>query len=281
MACSRTDPKTRLLWWLLGLLTAGAVAMAAVPVEAAHPKPVAGTNGDDRLLGSAKADRIRGGGGDDRLNGRRGRDRLSGGRGDDHINAVDGRKDRTVRGGAGADTCAIDAVDQPRVKGCETVKVKTGGGGGGSCVAGPGEPRPIAGIDPHDPNAVHAGRRGDPPPPTFSDAFYATTVTLNASASGAENGQLPISIEEVCDVPPGLEAEAMQLAGGDAVAIIGPNTSVSQNGTPLQGDAATAALGQVDSVVVSARLLRPELWAQNEDGTPVPTFDAISIDITD
>ena len=73
----------------------------------------------------------------------------------------------------------------------------------------------------------------------------------------------------------------MQLAGGDAVAIIGPNTSVSQNGTPLQGDAATAALGQVDSVVVSARLLRPELWAQNEDGVPLPTFDAISIDITD
>ena len=227
----------------MGLLTAGAVAMAAVPVEAAHAKPVAGTKGDDRLLGSAQADRIRGGGGDDRLNGRRGRDRLSGGRGDDHINAVDGLKDRTVRGGAGADTCAIDAVDQRRVKGCETVKVKTGGGGG-SCVGAPGEPRPIAVIDPHDPNEVPAGRRGDPPPPTFSDAFYAATVTLNASASGAENGQLPISIEGVCDVPQALQGEAVQLAGGDAIAIIGPTTSVSQNGTPLQGDAATAALAK-------------------------------------
>ena len=73
----------------------------------------------------------------------------------------------------------------------------------------------------------------------------------------------------------------MQLAGGDAIAIIGPNTSVSQNGTPLKGDAATAALADVDSVVISARLLRPEMWGQDEDGTPVPTFDAISIDITD
>ena len=92
----------------------------------------------------------------------------------------------------------------------------------GAALAAPGEPRPIAVIDPHDPNAVPVGRRGDPPPPTFSDAFYAATVTLNASASGAENGQLPISIEEVCDVPQALQGEAVQLAGGDAIAIIGP-----------------------------------------------------------
>ena len=221
MGCSPTDLEMSLPLWLLGLLTAGAVALVALPSEAAHAKPVAGTKGDDRLVGSAKADRIRGGGGDDRLNGRRGRDRLSGGRGDDHINAVDGLKDRTVRGGGGADTCVIDAVDRRRVKGCETVKVKTGGGGG-SCVGAPGEPRPIAVVD-HDPSRVPTERRGDGPPPTFSDAFYAATVTLNASASGAENGQLPISIEEVCDVPQALQGEAVQLAGGDAVAIIGPD----------------------------------------------------------
>ena len=285
MASSRTDPETRLLSWLLALLTAGAVAIVALPTEAAHAKRLVGTKGADRLLGSAKPDRIQGRAGNDRINGRQGRDRLSGGRGDDRIKAVDDRTDRLVKGGPGTDACTIDAADRRRVRSCEIVKVKPGGGGGGggggTCVVAPPEPRPTAAIDPRSPNAVPAGRRGDPPPPSFSDAFYATTITLNASASGAENGQLPISIEEVCDVPQALQGEAVLLAGGDAIAIIGPSTSVSQNGAPLKGDAATAALADVDSVVISARLLRPEMWGQDEDGTPVPTFDAISIEITD
>ncbi len=265
--------------WLSALLMAGAAAMVALPSEAAHAKRLVGTKGADRLVGSAKPDRIQGRDGNDRINGRQGRDRLSGGRGGDRIKAVDRRRDRLVRGGPGLDTCTIDAADRPRVRSCEIVKVKPGGGGG-ACVAAPPEPRPTAVIDPRSPNAV-PGRRGDPPPPSFSDAFYATTITLNASASGTENGQLPISIEEVCDVPQALKGEAVQLAGGDAIAIIGPNTSVSQNGAPLDGDAATTALANVDSVVISARLLRPEMWGQDEDGMPVPTLDAISIDITD
>ena len=208
--------------WLLALLMAGAVAMVALPSEAAHAKSLVGTKAADRLVGSAKPDRIQGRAGNDRINGRQGRDRLSGGTGDDRIKAVDGRKDRLVRGGPGTDTCTIDAADRRRVRSCEIVKVKPGGGvGGGACVVAPPEPRPTAVIDPRSPNAV-PGRRGDPPPPSFSDAFYATTITLNASASGAENGQLPISIEEVCDVPQALQRDAVQLVGGDAIAINRP-----------------------------------------------------------
>ena len=75
--------------------------------------------------------------------------------------------------------------------------------------------------------------------------------------------------------------EAVQLAGGDAVAIIGPNTTVSQNGTPLQGDAATSGSRRRRLGGDQRSTVRPEMWGQDEDGTPVPTFDAISIDITD
>ena len=78
-----------------------------------------------------------GGAGDDRINGREGRDRLSGGRGDDRINAVDGRKDRSVRGGPGRTPARSTPPIGAASKGCENVKVKTGGGGG-SCVAAPG-----------------------------------------------------------------------------------------------------------------------------------------------
>ena len=137
MACSRTDPGTRLLSWLLALLTAGAVAMVALPSEAAHAKRLVGTKGADRLVGSAKPDRVQGRAGNDRINGRQGRDRLSGGRGDDRIKAVDDRKDRLVKGGPGTDACTIDAADRRRVRSCEIVKVTTGGGGGGTCVVAP------------------------------------------------------------------------------------------------------------------------------------------------
>lgn len=279
MVCSRTDGGPRLLPWLAGLLTAGAVAIFALPSEAADAKLLVGTEGADRLVGSAKPDRIDGLAGDDRINGRGGRDRLAGGGGDDRIDAVDGRKDRSVRGGPGSDTCRVDDADRRLVKGCENVKT-AGSGGAGNCVA-PQEPRPSAVVGHQSPAAAAAERRGDGPPPTFSEAFYRIAITLNASASGAENGRLPISIEAVCDVPQALESEARHLVGGDAVTIIGPDTTVSQDGTQLQGDAAAAALADVDSVVISARLLRPETWGQDEDGTPVPTFDAISIEITD
>jgi len=279
VACSRTDARAKPRLWLAALLTAGAVAIVAVPSETVHAKLLVGTDGADRLVGSAKPDRIDGRAGNDRIDGRQGRDRLSGGGGDDRIDAVDGRKDRSVRGGPGSDTCTVDDADRRLVKGCENVKT-AGSGGAGNCVV-PQEPRPSAVVGDQRSAAAAAERRGDGPPPTFSEAFYGVAITLNASASGAENGRLPISIEAVCDVPQALEPEARHLVGGDAVTIIGPDTTVSQDGTQLQGDAAAAALADVDSVVISARLLRPETWGQDEDGTPVPTFDAISIEITD
>lgn len=224
-----------------------------------------------------KADRIKGGAGNDRIKGRQGRDWLLGGKGADRIKAADGQKDRAVRGGPGADTCTVDAADRRRMKGYEKVKVR-GGGGAAGCVA-PQPDRAIA-VDDAQSSTGASARRGDPPP-TFSEAFDSTTITLNASSDGAADGHLPISIEDVCDVPKALQAEALQLVGNDAVAIIGPATTVFQNGIQLEGEAAMMALADLDAVEVRARLLRPSEWVQDEDGNPVPTFDAIRITIVD
>ena len=203
MACSRTDARAKPRLWLAALLTAGAVAIVAVPSETVHAKLLVGTDGADRLVGTAKPDRIDGRAGNDRIDGRQGRDRLSGGGGDDRIDAVDGRKDRSVRGGPGSDTCTVDDADRRLVKGCENVK--TGWQRWRRELrAAPQEPRPSAVVGHQSPAAAAAERRGDGPPPTFSEAFYGIAITLNASASGAENGRLPISIEAVCDVPQAL-----------------------------------------------------------------------------
>jgi hypothetical protein len=94
--------------------------------------------------------------------------------------------------------------------------------------------------------------------------------------------ELPISIEEVCDVPQGLASEAAQLIGGDAVALISPATKVfDATGQQLTGDAATTAVAGADSLSLKARLARPAAWRQDEDGEPVATFVASRADITD
>jgi predicted RecA/RadA family phage recombinase len=252
---------------------------SAAPAEATRFR---GTKGPDKIAGTAKADVIKSLRGDDRIKGRGGRDRLFGGRGADRLNAVDGRRDRVVSGGPGNDICRVDATDQAKIKGCETVMIAKGGGpgtgGGGpgtgqTCASPPAEPRLVAG-------GLWA-TRGDAPP-SFSDPFYAITITLNASADGLNGDELPISIEGVCDVPKRLESEAAQLAGGEAVALISSETKAfDAGGQQLTGEAATTALAGADTVSLKAQLQRPARWRQDEDGQPVPTFQTSRVDITD
>jgi hypothetical protein len=81
----------------------------------------------------------------------------------------------------------------------------------------------------------------DDPPPTFSNAFYAITTIITASADGMTGDELPISIEDVCDVPQSLAAEAAQLVG-DGAALISPATQLfDATGQQLTGAAATTA----------------------------------------
>ena len=89
-----------------------------------------GGAGKDRLLGGAGADRLLGGAGADRLHGGKARDRLSGGGGNDTLNSVDKRKDALVSGGAGKNTCRIDSVDLPVVRGCAKIVTVPSGGSG-------------------------------------------------------------------------------------------------------------------------------------------------------
>jgi hypothetical protein len=260
-------------------------ALASLTLASAGPaqaKRMLGTKGPDKIVGTAKADVIRSLGGDDRIKGRGGRDRLLGGRGADRLNAVDGRRDRVVDGGPGKDVCRVDATDRARMNGCETVRIGRAGGPGSPGDPGAGE------TCASPPEEAKLAARGlaraaqEEAPPTFSDPFYAITITLNASADGLNGDELPISIEAVCDVPNRLESEAAQLIGGEGVAIISSETKVfDAGGQQLTGDAATTALAGADTVSLNAQLQRPARWRQDEDGQPVPTFQTSRADITD
>jgi hypothetical protein len=261
------------------------VALASLVLISAGPaqaKRIVGTKGPDKIMGTAKADVIRARGGNDRVKGRGGRDRLWGGPGADRLNAVDGRRDRVVRGGPGRDVCRVDATDRAKLKGCEIVRITNAGGPGAGnggpdagqgCVSPPEEPLRVTG----GPRVV----RGEAPP-SFSDPFYAITITLQASADGLNGDELPISIEQVCDVPKPLEAEAARLVGGEGVALVSSETEVlDAAGQRLTSDAALTALAGADTVSLKAQLRRPAEWRQDEDGQPVPTFVVTRADITD
>jgi hypothetical protein len=263
-----------------------AVAASLMMLALAGPaqaKRILGGRGSDTIAGTAKADVIKGRRGDDRIRGGGGRDRLFGGRGADRLNAVDGRRDRLVSGGPGKDVCRIDRTDRPNVKGCETVKVaKPRAPGGPGAPGNPGVPGNPGGplICATPPEDARVSQ--EDAPPTFSDPFYALTITINASVDGVSGDELPISIEEVCDVPSGLAGEAAQLIGGEGVALTTSETKVfDATGQELTGDAAATALAGADSVSLKAQLLRPAGWRQDEDGQPVPTFQASRVDITD
>ena len=92
--------------------------------------------------------------------------------------------------------------------------------------------------------------------------------------------QLPISIDDVCDVPQSLAAEAAQLVGTDGVALVSPTTQVFDGtGLQLTGAEATTALAETDTLTLKAQLLPPASWQLDEDGAPVPTFSVSRADI--
>jgi RTX calcium-binding nonapeptide repeat (4 copies) len=124
---------------------------------------ILGGRGGDQLVGGTGGDRVKGGPGRDRLNGGGGRDRLVGGAANDRLNAADGRADAVVDGGAGRNTCRIDAADVAVTKRCGKVTIvparsaAQGGGGGGGSVQPQSTEQVILGLLPDPVGACEAG----------------------------------------------------------------------------------------------------------------------------
>ena len=118
--------------------------------------------------------------------------------------------------------------------------------------------------------------------PKFTAAFYKRLFLLNVSMDGADGKELPISIEEVCNVPKRLKEQAAQLAGGDGVALLLTRTSVWQGNTQVTGEAVATAIDGADTAILRVRLVRPPTkWSHDEDGNSVPTFRTGRMEITD
>jgi hypothetical protein len=132
---------------------------------------------------------------------------------------------------------------------------------------------------------VHAagdsGGEDEDAPPKFSAAFYRRVLTLDVSLDGMDGRELPISIEEVCEVPKSLKKQAAQLAGGDGVALIRSGTTVWEGESQIVGPAVQTAIDGADTALLRVRLARPRVWREDEDGDKIATFRTRRMEITD
>jgi hypothetical protein len=143
--------------------------------------------------------------------------------------------------------------------------------------------------------------------PSLSPALYAVTFTLDASLDGIDaDGNLPLAIDAVCGVPADLASDGAKLVQRSGLALPSDNTEIwtcagstededpeSENaveckdipekgGTLLHGEQAMTTLdNDADTAFVGVRLVPRAAWRQDEDGEPVPTFDAYWVKITD
>jgi hypothetical protein len=121
---------------------------------------------------------------------------------------------------------------------------------------------------------------GDDDPVSFRPAFYRRPLVLEVSLDGADGGELPIEIEEVCNVSRRLREQAAQLAGGAGVAVMLDDTTVWKGGIRLRRRAVARALDRADTAWVWVRLRQRRTWGEDRDGNPVPSFWTERIEIT-
>ena len=118
-------------------------------------------------------------------------------------------------------------------------------------------------------------------PPKFTAAFYKRLLVLEVSLEGADRAEVPISIEEVCNVPKRFKKQATQLAGGEGVALLLARTAVWQGAHQVTRDGVAAAIDGADTASLRVRLRQPSAWREDEDGNKVPTFRTGRLEITD
>ena len=146
--------------------------------------------------------------------------------------------------------------------------------------AGP-SPAPAAGhcVDAEEAVVRAAGEGGDPP--RFGPHLYRRLLVLKVSLDGADGAELPISIEEVCNVPRRLRERATELAGREGVALLVAGTTVWRGHARVPPRAVARALDGADTALLWVRLRHRRAWRKYEVGNPAPTFTTERITITD
>ena len=103
--------------------------------------------------------------------------------------------------------------------------------------------------------------------PTFGPALYRRLLVLEVSLDGSGGAELPISIEQVCNVSRRLREQAAQLAGGEGVAVLLARTTVWRGRAKVRRRAVARAVDRADTAILWVRLRQRRTW--RDDSTPV------------
>ena len=125
------------------------------------------------------------------------------------------------------------------------------------------------------------GSGEDGGPSRLGPAFFSRMLALEVSLDGAHGAEVPISIEEVCNVPRRLRREAAELAGGEGVALLHAGTTVWRGDAQVRPGAVARALDGAETASLWVRLRQQRAWHKYEDGDAIPTFTTERITITD
>jgi hypothetical protein len=142
---------------------------------------------------------------------------------------------------------------------CNVQRSQPGPGGPGQ--PGPGQPGP-------------GGPQGAPGTPQFSNGFINRVWKFNVSVDGYESGKLQVTIESILNLPRRFRTQDDDIVDESAIVLVSGSVRVYEDGHRVSVSELEHADGNAK---VHGKLLRPDKWQEDEDGTKVPTIRARKI----
>jgi hypothetical protein len=133
-------------------------------------------------------------------------------------------------------------------------------------------PGPGGRFEPGDAPAGDAGQDGPGAQmPRFDRGFLTRVWKFEVEVDSAEAGKLDVTIGKVLNLPKRMKDEDDALVDEAAVVLLDKKVRVYENGRRVS----RSSLDEVDGGArVYGKLVPPQKWEKDEDGTPVPTIRA-------
>ena len=113
--------------------------------------------------------------------------------------------------------------------------------------------------------------------PAFQNGFLNRVWKFDAEVDSFEDGKLSVTIAKILNLPKKFKTQDDELLDQDALALMGKSVRVYKDGERV----AQSSLEDAEHVRVQGKLLKPDKWQEDEDGTPVTTIRAKKVFIVD
>lgn len=137
------------------------------------------------------------------------------------------------------------------------------------------QPPPPPGGYPQGPPQGGPPHEGDTP--AFETGFLNRVWKFDAEVDSYEEGKLSVTVAKILNLPKKFKTQDDELLDQDALALMAKSVRVFKGGERV----AQSSLEDAEHVRVQGKLLKPDKWQKDEDGTPVTTIRAKKVFIVD